>query len=162
MCLSRVGSPQDDEVRVLYLAIGTCAAAHSKDRRQTDDARSMSSAVTAIDVVAAHDHTSEFLGHEIHFVGGLRTAEQPEALAAVGAAGLAKARGGAGERFVPASRAELAIVANKRRGESGTVGLHRGESELGTRIEVSAVPPAMDFSREIDKNGGAGIMPACC
>src|SRR6476660_6650267 len=49
-----VRTPKDDEVCLLNFLIGTCATAHSEDCRQTDDTRGMSSAVAAVDVVAAH------------------------------------------------------------------------------------------------------------
>jgi hypothetical protein len=125
MSFARVRSPQNDEVGVLYLAIGAGAAAHSEDRRQTDDARSVSSAVAAINVVAAHHDASKFLRHEIHLVGCLRTAEQAEALPAIGGLRLAKAAGSTPEGFVPRGRAERTVFADKRRGESKTVVLHK-------------------------------------
>jgi hypothetical protein len=50
----RVGTPQQDDLRVFRFAIRTGAAARSEDRRQTGDAGSVSSPVTAIDVVRPH------------------------------------------------------------------------------------------------------------
>ena len=78
-----VRAPQDDDIGLLGLAVGTRAPSRTKNRRQTGDARRVSRAVAAIDVIAAHDHPSELLCHEVHLVGSLRAAEQAEGGAAV-------------------------------------------------------------------------------
>ena len=59
--LARIRSPQDDQVSLLDLLVGVRAAACSEDRRQTGDARSMSGAVAAVDVVATDDRARELL-----------------------------------------------------------------------------------------------------
>ena len=51
--LPRVRSPQQNHIRLFNLAIRAGAAPRSEYRRQTGDARGVSSAVAAIDVVAA-------------------------------------------------------------------------------------------------------------
>ena len=81
--LARVRAPEENEVSVLDLPIGARAAARAEYRRQTDDARGVSGAVAAVDVVAADDAARELLREVVHLVGRLRTAEQPEALRAV-------------------------------------------------------------------------------
>ncbi len=124
MGFTGVGPPKDNEVCVLYLAIGTGAATHSEDRRQTDDAGSVSSSVATIDVVAVHHDASELLRHKVHLVGGLRTTEKPERLASVCGFCLAKTLRSAVERLVPSRRAKRAIVADKRSCEAGIVGFH--------------------------------------
>ena len=53
VCLTRIRAPENDEVGFLDLSIGTRPATRSKYCRQTDDTGSVSSAVTAIDVVGA-------------------------------------------------------------------------------------------------------------
>ena len=124
MGFTGVGSPKDNEVCFLYLTIGTGAPAHSKDRRQTDDAGSVSSSVAAIDVVAVHHHASELLRHKVHLVGGFRTTEKPERIASVCGLCLEKTLRSAVKRLVPSRRAKRAIVTDKRGREAGTVGFH--------------------------------------
>ncbi len=89
MRLSRVRSPKDDQVGVLGLLVGARAAACPEDRRQTDDARSVSSSIAAIDVVAADDGASELLRDIVHLVGRLRAAEHAVGLRAVSVARVA-------------------------------------------------------------------------
>jgi len=57
----RVRSPQQDDVCIFNLAIRTCAASRPEYRRQTGDARGMSSSIAAINVVGTHDAANEFL-----------------------------------------------------------------------------------------------------
>src|SRR5258708_27426636 len=99
MRLARVRAPEKDDVGVLNLTIRARAASRAEDRRQTDDARRVSRAVAAVDVVAADDAACELLREIVHLVGRLRTAEQPEALRAVAPGHVAKAPGRARERF---------------------------------------------------------------
>ena len=54
MRLPRVRAPQQDDVRVFHLAIRTGPASRTEYRRQTGDARGVSSTVAAIDIVGAH------------------------------------------------------------------------------------------------------------
>ena len=66
-----VRTPKDDEVCLLNFLIGTCTTAHSEDCRQTDDTRGVSSAVAAVDVVAAHYAASKLLTCKVELVGCL-------------------------------------------------------------------------------------------
>ena len=50
--LARVRAPEEDEIGLLDLLVRARAAARSEYRRQTDDARGVSGAVAAVDVVA--------------------------------------------------------------------------------------------------------------
>ena len=118
MRLAGVRSPQDDKVRLFYLAIGTGAATGSKDRRQTDDARSVSSTVAAVYIVAADHRSRELLCNEVHLVGRLRAAEHPEALRTMRFDRAAKALCSAVQRFIPACRTQLAVLADQRSGEA--------------------------------------------
>ena len=84
MSLARVGAPKNNEVGVLHLAIRTCPASGTKNRRQTGDAGGMSSAIATIDVVRTHDGPGKLLGKIIQLVRRLRTTEHAEALRARG------------------------------------------------------------------------------
>ena len=88
--LTGVRAPEEDDVRLLDLAVGGRAAARSEHRRQTDDARGVSGAVAGVDVVRAHDLTGELLGQEVHLVRGLGAREDPERRRRVGARARAK------------------------------------------------------------------------
>jgi hypothetical protein len=52
MRLSGIRAPQENDIRFFNFEIRTRSAACAKNRRQTGDARRMSSAVAGIDVVA--------------------------------------------------------------------------------------------------------------
>src|SRR5207249_11768110 len=73
-----VRSPEENDIRFFDLLIGVRTPACSENHRQTGDARSMSSTVTAVDVVASHHDASEFLRDEIHFVRSFRATEHSE------------------------------------------------------------------------------------
>ena len=60
MGLTRIRPPEEDEVRILDFAIGARCATRTKNRRQTDDARGVSSTVATVDVVRANNHPSKF------------------------------------------------------------------------------------------------------
>ena len=82
--LARVRAPEHDQVRGLtQLLVGAGTAACTEHRRQTDDARSVSGAVTAVDVVGVQRDPAELLRREVQLVRRLRAAED---------AGLAAAR----------------------------------------------------------------------
>ncbi len=76
--LARVRAPQKDHVRLFNFAVRTGAASRSEYRRQTGDAGGVSSAVAAIDVVAADHRAHELLRDVIQLVGGLRATEHAE------------------------------------------------------------------------------------
>ena len=71
MSFPSVRSPQQDYVSVFNFAVRARPAAGSEYRRQTGDARSVSSPVTAINIVRTHDAADEFLRCVVQFVGGL-------------------------------------------------------------------------------------------
>jgi len=78
MGLARVRAPQEDDLRLLRFPVRTRSAARSENRRQTGDARGMSSPVTAINVVRTDYRAHEFLRDVIQFVGRLRTTKHAE------------------------------------------------------------------------------------
>ena len=78
MGLSSIRPPQDDYVSFFQCLVGTRAASRSEDRRQTDDAGSVSGAVTAVNIVTADYRASEFLRHKIHLVRRLRATKHPD------------------------------------------------------------------------------------
>ena len=92
MRLARVGTPDNDEVRLLDLPVGTCSSSQTKDRRQTDDAGGVSRAVAAINVVGSYHRPCKLLGKEVKFVRGLRTTENSKGLSAILGNGFSEAR----------------------------------------------------------------------
>jgi hypothetical protein len=68
---ARIRAPQEDQICVLDFPIGACAPSRAENRRQTGDARRVSSPVTTVNVIAANDHTGELLRYEIHLIRGL-------------------------------------------------------------------------------------------
>src|SRR6188472_369350 len=85
----------------------------------------MSGAVTAIDVVGPKDLTGELARHEVHLVGGLRTAEDPRSPARVAIHRAAQPLGSPVQGLVPGSGAQLAVLANHRLGQPGHRRRHR-------------------------------------
>jgi hypothetical protein len=73
--IPRIRAPKKDYVRLFNLSIGTRAPACTEYRRQTGDARRMSSSVAAVNVVGAHDAADEFLRPVVQFVDGLGATE---------------------------------------------------------------------------------------
>ena len=106
--VARVRAPQDDDIRFFELAVRARATTRSENFRQTGDAGSVSRAVAAIDIVAAHDDARELLGHEVHLVGRLGAAKKPEGRPAA----VFEPRGRALERLFPARASERPIIAN--------------------------------------------------
>ena len=117
MRVAGIRSPEEDDIGVFDFVIGTGAAARSEDRRQTDDAGSVSSAVTTVDVVAADHRANEFLRNVIQLVGGLGATEHSERARVMFRNGGAEALSHSVERLVPRSRAMPAIFADERLGE---------------------------------------------
>ncbi len=101
MRLAGIAPPEDDEVRLLNLAVGSRPPSCPKDRRQTGDARGMSSSVAAVDVVAANGSADELLGCEIHLVGSLGTAKHSEGGWTMSLHGGANAGSGTVQRLFP-------------------------------------------------------------
>jgi len=78
MRLPRVRAPQQDDVRFFNLTVRAGAAARPKYRRQTDDARGVSSTVAAVDIIAADHRPDELLRNIVKFIGGFRATEHAE------------------------------------------------------------------------------------
>src|SRR5215469_9708585 len=117
VCFPRVRSPQENEVRILHLLIRTRCPARSENRRQTGDARRVSSTVAAVYIVAAHYGAHELLRDVVQLVRRFRTAEHPERLRPVFLHLLANPRGQQIQRLVPACRAVAVSFSNQRRCE---------------------------------------------
>ena len=120
-----VRAPQNDQIGLLELLVRARSAAGSKNRRQTDDARSVSRAVTAIYVVAAHDRPSELLRHEVHLVGRFGTTEHSEGVWTVAVDGGAKTVGGSVESLAPIRLSKRAVFSNEWFRESVVDLFHR-------------------------------------
>src|SRR5207244_5890713 len=86
----------------------------SEHRRQTDDARRVSGAVAAVDVVRGEGDAAELLRREVDLVRRLRAAEDADALAAALGEHTSEALGRAVERLVPRGRAQASILADER------------------------------------------------
>jgi hypothetical protein len=112
--LARIRSPEQNQVGVLELLIGTRAAACPEYRRQTDDARSVSSPVAAVDIVAADDGTCELLRDIVHLVRRLRAAEHPERARGVTVAGIAQCGRNAVQSFLPRCASQVLTIAYER------------------------------------------------
>lgn len=125
MRFARVRSPEDHEIGVFRFFIRAGAAAGTKDRRQTDDARGVSRSITAIDVVAAHRDARKFLRDVIHFVGRFGTAEHSERFHGIARASVCQQRRRASERLVPRCSNEDVAFPNHGMGEPA-VSLHNG------------------------------------
>jgi hypothetical protein len=80
MRFTRIRSPQNNEVGLFNFRVGAGAASRAKNCRQTGDARRVSSAITAIDIVTPDHHARELLHHVVHFVRCFRATEQPKGL----------------------------------------------------------------------------------
>jgi len=116
----RVGTPNNDEIGLLDLPVGASTPTCSKHCRQTDDGWSVSGAVAAIDVIAAHHESGKLLGDVIRFVGRLGATEQPKGIALV----QAQPGGGLLNRLLEAGRPESAIFSHKRLFETGVASSH--------------------------------------
>src|SRR5207247_1383197 len=103
------------QVRGSSLLVGARPAARTEHRRQTDDARRVSSSVAAVDVVRAEDDAGELLRGEVQLVRRLGAAEDAGQHAFVERA--AKAGRGAVERLVPARGSQVPILEHERRRE---------------------------------------------
>ncbi len=104
-----VRTPQDDQIGLFQLAIGTRAASRSKDRRQTDDAGSVSGTIAAINIVATDDQASKLLCHEVHLVRRLRATEHPHRRPAVRVDDLLETGRRPVQRLIPARWSERSV-----------------------------------------------------
>src|SRR5262249_31423675 len=116
--LARIRAPQENEIGLLNLPVGTGPASGPEHCRQTGDTRRVSGAVTAVDVIAANDQPGKLLGHEVRLVAGLRAAEQSERLRAALCDGSVKALSRAGQRLIPRGGPETTLLAHERFSES--------------------------------------------
>src|SRR4051812_2546193 len=114
-----VRSPQEDDVRLLDLAVGARAPARPEYRRQTDDARGVSRPVATVDVVGAERDAGQLLRQEVHFVGGLRAAEDAEGVGAMRIDVAPETQRRAIERVFPTGGTKRAIHANQGFGQAG-------------------------------------------
>ena len=64
-----IGTPGDDQIRVLKVVIRVGVGTRAKYSRQTDDAWSVSSSVATIYVVSANHLPHELLREKVHLVG---------------------------------------------------------------------------------------------
>jgi len=112
MSFARVRTPKKNDIGLFHFAVGAGAAARAENRRQTGDARGVSSPVATIDVVATDDRADEFLRDVVELVGGLRAAEHAEGARSVQADFAADPIGDTIEGFFPSCRAMLSVFAN--------------------------------------------------
>jgi hypothetical protein len=113
-----VRPPQEDDIGLLDFPVRTGSPSSPEYRRQPGDARGVSGAVAAVDIVAANDQSSEFLGDEIHLVGSLRAAEQAERPWSVRLHRHPEPCRGAIQRFFPGRWPQAALITYERLGES--------------------------------------------
>ena len=119
--LPRVGTEQEYDLGILDLAVGTGAATHPKDCRQTGDARCVSSTVAALDVVAADNHPGVLLSHIVELIRGFRATQHSENGRVSPGKRSTKTFGNIVQCFVLTHLAELAVAANEWFGQSGLV-----------------------------------------
>ena len=101
-------------VGVLDLLIRIGASPGTEHRRQTGDARSVSGAVAAVDVVAAGYDARKFLRDVVELVGRLRAAEHAERLWPGRFDRVRKTAGCPVEGFIPCGDAQIAAVSHHR------------------------------------------------
>jgi|SRR5713226_8907268 len=112
MSFPRVGAPKKNDVRLFHFTVRAGAPSRTEDRRQTGDARGVSSPVATVDVVAADDRADEFLRDVVQLVGGLGAAEHAEGARSVLADFAADALRDAVESFFPRCRTMLSVFAD--------------------------------------------------
>jgi hypothetical protein len=111
MGFARVGAPKENNVRLFHFAIRAGAASRAENRRQTGDARGVSSPVATIDVVAADDGTDEFLCRIVQLVGSFGAAKHAKGARAVLANFPADTLRNAIQSFFPCCRTMLSVFA---------------------------------------------------
>src|SRR5215207_7522815 len=104
--LTGVRTPEEDEVSVLRFLVRARRAASSQDCRQTDDARSVSGPVAAVDVVVAEHRPGKLRRQEVDLVGRLRAAEDSGRGPSVFGQAALESLGRAIEGLVPAGGTE--------------------------------------------------------
>jgi len=113
-----VRSPQQDHVRVFYFAIRAGPPACSEYRRQTGDARGMSSPVAAVNIVRAYDAANEFLRRVIQFVSSLGATEHAKVARIILRDRFAERCSDAVHGFIPGSGAMRTVLAHQRLGQA--------------------------------------------
>ena len=116
--LSCIRPPEDNNLCLLYLAIGTRTASRPECCRQTDDAWGMSGSIATVDVVREEDRAGELLRGEVHFVRGLRAGEDTHRIRPTSGEIAAESLGGHVERMLPRGRDEDAVLTHHRRGNA--------------------------------------------
>lgn len=111
MGFAGIRTPKQNHIRIFDLLVGIRSAAHSKNRRQTDDAWSMSGSIATIDVVRTDHDPDELLGGEVHLVGGFGATENAKRLRFGPGGG--KPLGRAIERFVPGSGSQRPVFTDQ-------------------------------------------------
>jgi len=135
MCLTRVRAPQQNDVSLLDLPVGTRAASRSEYRRQTGDARRVSSPVTTVNVVRADDGAHELLRNVIQLVRGLRAAEHSERARPMGLNLFPQPFYDMVQRLAPTCRSVPSVLANQRSRQTfGGSGFHVSPPFAGKAI----------------------------
>src|SRR5262249_46795852 len=101
-----------------------------ENRRQTDDARRVSGAVAAVDVVGPDDRARELLSDEVHLVRGLRAGEHPERARSALLDRRPESRRGPIERLVPRGDPKDATCPDGRLVERVVALLHAARTSL--------------------------------
>ncbi len=109
MSFTRVRTPKKNDICLFSFAVGAGAPSRTENRRQTGDARGVSSAVTTIDVVTTDDRAHEFLRDVVELVGGLGATEHAEGESSVLANFSADAIRDTIESFLPRRRTMLSV-----------------------------------------------------
>ena len=114
MRFARVRSPQENDVGILRFQVRVRAATRTENRRQTDDARGVSSSVATIDVVRSKNGSRELRREKVHLVRRSRATEDAERVGPMLGDDAPKAVGRRIERFVPRRRCQYAVAADHR------------------------------------------------
>ena len=147
MRLARVRAPEHDQVRTLaQLLVGAGPATCTEHRRQTDDARSVSGAVAAVDVVRAEGETRELLCCEVQLVRGLGAAEEAghRALGRRAVRKPAAARSSASSQVAVLSSP---FVTNERLGQPGVARRHDPNIDAAAGGGRSGAPETSSAAR---------------
>ncbi len=151
-----VRSPQQDHVSAFNFAIRACPATCSEYRRQTGDARGVSSPVAAIDIVRAHHAADEFLRRVVQFVSGLGATEHAKVPRIVFLDGFAERCSDAVHGFIPRSGTMRTVLAHQWLGQTG---LHWSQHNI-PKVDVRRIVAPFDLGpscRLVSDDGLIGI-----
>jgi hypothetical protein len=112
-----IRAPEKDDIRFFDFAVRTRAAARAENRRQTGDARRVSSAVAGIDVVATDHGADEFLSGIVQLIGRFGTTEHSKCTRAMRRNLALDPRDDQIESLVPGCGTVLAVLPNQRRNQ---------------------------------------------